>query len=172
MKNEREKALFLEQLKKFASTLTEMAVDDGWSIKGFIDASKNIYTISSDTKVVSKILELHLFPQFLVFAEQNGYNIELAAHQNYYPDLTFISKADSSIKFAVDLKTTYREEKHPDFCNGFTLGSHGKYFMDRTSTKNIQYPYSDYSDIFVLELSIPARCLTKRMKPIHTPSIS
>jgi len=28
MKNEREKALFLEQLKKFASTLTEMAVDE------------------------------------------------------------------------------------------------------------------------------------------------
>lgn len=170
MKNEREKALFLEQLKKFASTLTEMAVDDGWSIKGFIDASKNIYTISSDTKVVSKILELHLFPQFLVFAEQNGYNIELAAHQNYYPDLTFISKADSSIKFAVDLKTTYREEKHPDFCNGFTLGSHGKYFMDRTSTKNIQYPYSDYSGHFCFGI-IYTRAVLDKKNETHTYSI-
>ena len=170
MKNEREKALFLEQLKKFASTLTEMAVDDGWSIKGFIDASKNIYTISSDTKVVSKILELHLFPQFLVFAEQNGYNIELAAHQNYSPDLTFISKADSSIKFAVDLKTTYREEKHPDFCNGFTLGSHGKYFMDRTSTKNIQYPYSDYSGHFCFGI-IYTRAVLDKKNETHTYSI-
>nr|WP_330216919.1 type II restriction endonuclease [Helicobacter pylori] len=30
------------------------------------------------------------------------------------------------------------------FCNGFTLGSHGEYFRNRTSTKNIQFPYSHY----------------------------
>jgi hypothetical protein len=35
-------------------------------------------------------------------------------------------------------------------CNGFTLGSHGKYFQDRTSTKNIQFPYSSYSGHFCL----------------------
>ena len=134
MKNEREKALFLAQLKDFANTLSDkIAVNDEWTIKGFIDIFKNIYTISSDTKIVSKILELHLFPQFLAFAEQTGYDIELATYQNYYPDLTFISKTDPSIKFAVDLKTTYREENHPDFCNGFTLGSHGEYFINTYS---------------------------------------
>ena len=73
MKNEREKALFLAQLKDFANSLSVMiAVNDEWTIKGFIDIFKNIYTISSDTKIVSKILELHLFPQFLAFAEQTG----------------------------------------------------------------------------------------------------
>lgn len=73
MKNEREKALFLAQLKDFANTLSDkIAVNDEWAIKGFIDIFKNIYTISSDTKIVSKILELHLFPQFLAFAEQTG----------------------------------------------------------------------------------------------------
>lgn len=73
MKNEREKALFLAQLKDFANTLSDkIAVNDEWPIKGFIDIFKNIYTISSDTKIVSKILELHLFPQFLAFAEQTG----------------------------------------------------------------------------------------------------
>lgn len=103
MKNEREKALFLAQLKDFANTLSDkIAVNDEWTVKGFIDIFKNIYTISSDTKIVSKILELHLFPQFLAFAEQTGYDIELATYQNYYPDLTFISKTDPSIKFAVD----------------------------------------------------------------------
>ena len=55
MKNEREKALFLTQLKEFATTLPDkIAVDDEWTIKGFIDIFKNIYTISSDTKIVSK----------------------------------------------------------------------------------------------------------------------
>ena len=171
MKNEREKALFLAQLKDFANTLTDkIAVDNEWTIKGFIDASKHIYTISSDTKIISKILELHLFPQFLKFAEQNGYDIELATHQNYYPDLTFISKANSSIKFAVDLKTTYREEKHPDFCNGFTLGSHGKYFIDRTSTKNIQYPYGDYSGHFCFGI-IYSRAVLDKRNETHTYSI-
>lgn len=171
MKNEREKALFLAQLKDFANTLSDkIAVNDEWTIKGFIDIFKNIYTISSDTKIVSKILELHLFPQFLAFAEQTGYDIELATYQNYYPDLTFISKTDPSIKFAVDLKTTYREENHPDFCNGFTLGSHGEYFINRTSTKNIQYPYDDYSGHFCFGI-IYTRAVLDKKNETHTYSI-
>lgn len=146
-----EKASFAAALKEFAASLTEkIAENDEWTIRGFIDVFKNIYTISSDTKVVSKILELHLFPHFLSFAQQIGYEIKLATYQNWYPDLTFIKKSNPSIKFAVDLKTTYRDEDHPGFCNGFTLGSHGKYFIDRTSTKNIQYPYGHYSGHFCL----------------------
>lgn len=64
--------------------------------------------------------------------------------------MTFVKKSNPNIKFAVDLKTTYRDENYPDFCNGFTLGSHGKYFIDRASTKNIQYPYEQYSGHFCL----------------------
>lgn len=151
MKNEKEKSEFAKQLKKFAGTLSEyIAQNDEWNIRGFIDIFKNVYTISNDTKIVSKVLELHLFPYFLTFAESINYNIELATHQNWYPDLTFISKENENIKFAVDLKTTYRDNEYPDFCNGFTLGSHGEYFVDRASHKNIQYPYDDYSGHFCL----------------------
>lgn len=142
---------FLKALKLFATSLAnEISVNGEWTVKGFIDIFKNIYTISCDTKIVSKILELHLFPSFTKFAENIGYNIELASHQNYYPDLTFISKENSDIKFAVDLKTTYMDDDYPGFCNGFTLGSHGEYFVDRTSTKNIQYPYNQYLGHFCL----------------------
>ena len=151
MKNEHEKSVFAAQLREFADTLSDkIARDDEWTIKGFIDVFRNIYTISPDTKIVSKVLELHLFPHFLTFAERIGYELELATYQNWYPDLTFVSKADSTVKFAVDLKTTYRDEKHPGFCNGFTLGSHGEYFIERTSKKNIQYPYDEYSGHFCL----------------------
>lgn len=151
MKYTEEKVLFTAALKEFATTLTgKIAQNDEWTIRGFIDVFKNVYTISADTKIVSKILELHLFPHFLSFAEQIGYEIELATHQNWYPDLTFVNKENSDIKFAVDLKTTYRDEDYPGFCNGFTLGSHGEYFIDRTSTKNIQYPYGQYSGHFCL----------------------
>jgi len=140
------KAKFHKELNIFAETLKDYVSDqdDKWTIKGFIDIFENIYTISADTKVISKILEIHLYPLILDFATKHNYKIELASHQNWYPDLTFISKVDENIKYAVDFKTTYRLERKPNYCNGFTLGSHGKYFTDRKSSKNIQYPYSDY----------------------------
>ncbi|MDE6708749.1 MAG: EcoRV family type II restriction endonuclease [Oscillospiraceae bacterium] len=151
MDMQQEKQRFTLILKKFATSLSNfIATNNEWTVRGFIDIFKNVYTISSDTKIVSKILELHLFPHFLAFADKNGYDIEMATHQNWYPDLTFILREDKSIKFAVDLKTTYRDEEYEGFCNGFTLGSHGKYFVDRTSIKNIQYPYSEYSGHFCL----------------------
>lgn len=146
-----EKQEFSINLKRFASTLGQyIAREDEWTIRGFIDVFRNLYTISADTKVVSKILELHIFPHVLAFAEEIGYDLELAAHQNWYPDLTFVNKENPDVKFAVDLKTTYYDEEHPGFCNGFTLGSHGEYFINRTSTKNIQYPYGSYSGHFCL----------------------
>jgi len=137
---------FLKQLKKFAKTLTEYVSTNsgGWSIKGFIDVEENIYTISSDSKIISKILEIQLFPKFKEFAEANGYDIVLAEKQNWYPDLSFVNQKNPELKFAVDIKTTYRLEDYSGFCNGFTLGSHGEYFRNRTSTKNIQFPYSEY----------------------------
>ncbi|WP_330204793.1 type II restriction endonuclease [Cyanobacterium sp. DS4] len=141
-----EKEEFLHELKKFAQTLTEyVSTKSGdWKIKGFIDTEQNIYTISSDSKIISKILEIQLFPKFRQFAEKINFEIVLAEKQNWYPDLSFISKTNSSIKYAVDIKTTYRLKEYQGFCNGFTLGSHGEYFRNRSSKKNIQYPYSEY----------------------------
>jgi hypothetical protein len=133
---------FTDKLEKYVST------DNGdWSVKGFIDVYKNIYTISSDTKIVSKILEIHIFPQILQFVEEIGYKIILTEHQNYYPDLTFINKEDEEIKFAVDLKTTYRKKSG---ISSFTLGSHGSYFKERDKKKNIQFPYNQYLGHFCL----------------------
>ncbi len=159
---ENEKQNFLKLLKDLAGRLASDISSEGeWTIRGFVDIFRNVYSISQDTKIVSKILELHLFPYFIAFAENIGYEIELASYQNWYPDLTFISKANPKVKFAVDLKTTYRDEKCPDFCNGFTLGSHGEYFLDRTSTKNIQYPYAEYSGHFCLGIIYSRAALDK-----------
>lgn len=151
-KSEEAKELFANALHVFVNRLKEhVSTDDGgWTVKGFIDIYKNIYTISSDTKIVSKILEIHLFPQILQFAEENNFSIVLAEHQNWYPDLSFVSQKDTAIKFAVDLKTTYRDPDFPSHVNGFTLGSHGAYFKDRNSTKNIQFRYGEYSGHFCL----------------------
>ena len=143
---------FDAQLKSFAAGLQGyVSTDDGqWTIKGFIDVFRNVYTISADTKLVSKIIEIHLFPKVMEFAEQHGYKVVIADKQNYYPDISFVRKDDERVKFAVDIKTTYVNSKNPSLCNGFTLGSHGRYFEDRSSKKNIQFPYSCYSGHFCL----------------------
>lgn len=140
------KSQFKNDLRAFVEGLESYALTDDreWSVKGFIDVFKNVFTVSADTKIVSKIIEIHLFPKILEFAERNSYRIVLAEHQNWYPDISFVSSKDSSIKFAVDIKTTYRNPEYPSHCNGFTLGSHGEYFTNRNSTKNIQFPYSEY----------------------------
>ncbi len=126
------KADFFNKLSKFVSSLNkEIVTEHGdWTIKGFIDVFKNIYTISTDTKIISKILEIHIFHKILKFAEDNNFKIVLADHQNYYPDISFIYEKEEAIKFAVDFKTTYRLANNPEYCNGFTLGSHGEYFIN------------------------------------------
>ncbi len=146
---EKYKSAFKKELDRFTDKLEKyVSTDNGdWSVKGFIDVYKNIYTISSDTKIVSKILEIHIFPQILQFAEEIGYKILLTEHQNYYPDLTFINKENEEVKFAVDLKTTYRKKSG---ISSFTLGSHGSYFKERDKKKNIQFPYNQYLGHFCL----------------------
>jgi hypothetical protein len=147
-----EKENFKKELNSFTEKIkAHISTDDNqWTIKGFIDVFKNIYTNSGDTKIVSKLIEIHLFPKILKFSDEIGYNIVLADHQNYYPDISFVNKENPAIKFALDLKTTYRRKYYPDFCSGFTLGSHGKYFNDRTSRKNIQFTYGEYNGHFCL----------------------
>ena len=110
-----DKKEFEQQLQNFTQTLSQyVSTQDGqWSIKGFIDARQNIYTISNDTKIVSKILEIHLFPKMVELAKTYGYHVILAEHQNYYPDVSLVKINNEKIKFAIDFKTTYRNPTKP-----------------------------------------------------------
>ena len=67
----------LKHTNDFRNVLSTPSGD--WSVKGFIDVAKNIYTISVDTKVVSKIIELMMFPVLLKFAKENGYEMIFSA---------------------------------------------------------------------------------------------
>ena len=144
VKKNKLKQEFIKQLQSFAKSLNKYVstTDNQWTIKGFIDIFENIYTITSDTKMISKIMEIHLFPKFIEFSKKYGYRLVFAEKQNRYPDITLISLGNDKIKFAVDLKTTYALDNEK--CNGFTLGSHGEYFTNRKSKKNIQFPYGEY----------------------------
>ena len=139
---------FTTQLTKHVQLFNEaISTDAGdWVIKGFIDVAKNIYTISNDTKVISKIMELLLFPKICQFAEEYNYKMVLCKEQNFYPDVSFVDNKNQ--KFALDLKSTYRKTKNS--VNGMTLGAFTGYFRDRKSTKNITFPYDEYIGHFVL----------------------
>ncbi len=133
--------------KEVAGFSKSVSTDKGdWVVKGFIDIAKNIYTISVDTKVISKIMELLIFPNICVFAERNNFKMILSKEQNFYPDITFVDK--NGHKYAVDIKSTYRKDKKS--VNGMTLGAFTGYFRDRKSSKNITFPYDDFVGHFVL----------------------
>jgi len=140
---------FLQKLQTHSATFAKaVATNEGdWIVKGFIDIYRRIYTISVDTKIVSKVLELLLFPMFQDFAHQHGFRVELCPQQNFYPDLTFTNERTGQ-RFAVDIKSTYRTSATE--VNGMTLGAFTGYFRNRDSAKNTLYPYGQYAGHFVL----------------------
>lgn len=142
------KETFQQSLQTEASRFNAaVSTPDGdWVVKGFIDIARNIYTISVDTKVISKIMELLLFPYLANFAERNQLRMVLAEYQNFYPDITFVDAEEN--RFAVDIKSTYRTDS--GHVNGMTLGAFTGYFRDRASSKNISFPYGSYVAHFVL----------------------
>jgi hypothetical protein len=144
MNGEKFREDLLAHFDRFSRTLGTDAGD--WVVKGFIDVYQNIYTISIDTKVISKIIELMLFPIIAQFAAEHHYRMVLSEYQNHYPDITFI--APDGMKIALDLKSTYRIDDAT--VNGFTLGAFTGYFRQRRSTKNITFPYEQYAAHYVL----------------------
>lgn len=137
--------LLQEHTQRFAHAVS---TEEGeWIVKGFIDIYQKIYTVSVDTKIISKVLELLLFPMFVDFGKAFDLTIELSPHQNFYPDLTF-THTPTGHRFAVDVKSTYRVNGSK--VNGMTLGAFTGYFRDRDSKKNTLFPYNSYQGHFVL----------------------
>jgi hypothetical protein len=138
----------------FGDLQARVATDSGdWTVKGFIDVYQRIYTISVDTKVLSKVLELLMFPVIVRFAESHGYEVILAKVQNQYPDVTLISKSDPNLMFALDIKTTYRtstDKNNQMRVSGMTLGTFGGYFRIRDRPLNSTFAYNRYARHYVL----------------------
>jgi len=125
-----------------------IANDKGdWIVKGFIDIYRNIYTISIDTKVVSKVIEILLIPEFEKFGKKYNLTLILPPQQNFYPDLSFVCN-ETGNKFAVDIKSTFKDSN--DKIKSMTLGPFTGYFRNRESTKNTTFPYQDYKYHLVL----------------------
>lgn len=143
------KEQFLEALREEILEYNKVvATDNGdWIVKGFIDIYKNIYTITIDTKVVSKVIEILLIPEFEKFAQKHNLTLVLPPQQNFYPDLSFICN-ETGNKFAVDIKSTFKDSNNK--IKSMTLGAFTGYFRNRDSTKNTTFPYQEYQSHIVL----------------------
>lgn len=124
-----------------------------WDILGIIDEKQNIFPMTSDTKVLSKVFEIKITPDFRRIASKlsvkgNPCTLVLAKEQNQYPDITLSGGILGDEKIAIDIKSAYR--KGEGKFSGFTLGAFNGYFKNRNSTKNIAFPYKEYARHWVL----------------------
>lgn len=116
-----------------------------WEIAGFLSFDNNIYSIGTDTKVISTVFETLAAPLIKDIAEKHGYDVS-GSKQTVYPDFTLTPKGKASNRIAIDIKTTYQESAHDSI--GFTLGSYTSFL--RNGTKNICYPYSEYCSHWII----------------------
>lgn len=153
--------LLTEEVKSYKSFLETDSQD--WIVKGFVDIDKNVYTITNDTKVVSKIIEILLIPKLYKFACDHGLELELPSKQNFYPDLTFKDKEGHL--FAVDFKSSYYDG---DSVNGLTLGSYWGYFRERDNIKSMDHTYNSYSSHTVLGMLYKQSVIDANEKDVYS----
>jgi len=141
----------IQGLRKYVLALPSKLQDESgnWKVKGFIDIERSIYTLNTDTKVISKALELVITPYLTKYFREKGVTYNFVEHQNHYPD---IDLSDGSGKIALDLKSTYFTDDERTKCRGLTLGAYLGYFRNRNSKKNIYRRYSEYRRHLVLGL--------------------
>ena len=153
--------LLTEEVKTYKSYLETDSHD--WIVKGFIDIDKNVYTITNDTKIVSKIIEILLIPKLDKFAHDHGLELELPSKQNFYPDLTF--KDEEGHLFAVDFKSSYYDGES---INGLTLGSYWGYFRERDAIKNMDHTYNEDSSHTVLAMLYKQSVIDANEKTVYS----
>ena len=116
-----------------------------WYIKGILDSRKRLYTLSDDTKLISKVFELISIPIITQAFEPYIQKWETEERQTVYPDLTLILPGSSPNKISIDIKSTYRKGDTASF----TLGSYTAYIRS-PFTKNIRYPYNEYREHWIV----------------------
>ncbi len=121
-----------------------------WEVVGFISPDRIVYPFGTDTKVLSTVFEALTSPIIAEIAETHGYQVE-SSSQTVYPDAT-LNPVDGGPKIAIDIKTTYRRFAASGALSQFryTLGSYTSFLRSPNATKNIKYPYEEYSDHWVI----------------------
>lgn len=145
-------------LESFSSLVSLRSVN--WYVNAFHSVDGTLYSLGTDSKVLSTIFECICAPLVIEIAEEHSYRVE-SAPQTVYPDFT-LTPNQGGPRIAIDIKTTYRET--PSSVIKFTLGSYTSFLRD--GTKNILYPLSEYSAHWVIGF-VYQRCSGARAKRYH-----
>lgn len=97
---------------------------------GFLTQDKRFFPISSDTKLLSKILEITLmgYLRETIENELTEWGVGFCEAQNQYPDF-FLFNHESKEMIAIDFKSTYLKDETT--ISGFTLGAFNGYFKNQ-----------------------------------------
>ncbi len=131
-------------------------VQNGYSLCGVVDRRARVYPLGSDTKVISALFEIVARRAVAAYARSEGLHLVEPSKQNYYPDFTLMRCREDPEKIALDVKTTYRkaqtdtEKIFEQRKFSYTLGSYTSYIRPETEGKNIVFPYSQYSEHWVI----------------------
>jgi hypothetical protein len=130
--------------KKFSDEFFNVTNGWSWEVEGFVDKNGFVYPIDTDTKVISTVFERISSPALRSIAKKYGYVVEIA-NQTTYPDFTITKYLDGKPlhRIAIDIKTTYKSKSML-----FTLGGYNSFL--RNNTKNILYPYTTYSEHWII----------------------
>jgi len=122
-----------------------------WGIVGILVKSGQVYTLSYDSKILSGIFEILCEPIIRRIAQENGMVVEKAA-QNAYPDFTLYKPEETERKYAIEVKSTYRQYNRKGELRPlrFTLGSYKSYLRDPNGKKGILYPYDEYKEHWII----------------------
>lgn len=131
---------------QFKEEFDKIVVDRGitWEAKGFYASDGSVYPFGTDTKVLSTVFESFCAPLVLEVAKKHEYTVAFAK-QTIYPDFTLTPLGKTSERIAIDVKSTYQKSSGSI---GFTLGSYTSFL--RNGTKNISFPYAEYSEHWVI----------------------
>ena len=137
-------------MNKLKETLeVELAKLEGsYEVCGIIDRAGCIYPLGADTKVLSTIFELVSRPAVYATAQKLGLEVIEPTVQNHYPDFTLCTGPGCKGKIAVDVKTTYRTNDGDSF--NYTLGGYTSFIRAGNETKNIVFPFGDYTEHWVI----------------------
>jgi ribosomal protein L20A (L18A) len=124
------------------------ANERSYEIAGMVGKDETVYPLGSDTKVLSTIFELFTRPLMLELAADHDLQLIEPSSQNHYPDFTLCRNKDDKKKIAVDVKTTYVTKAGEKF--GYTLGGYTSFIRAGKESKNIVFPFGDYSEHWVI----------------------
>ncbi|MDR9833585.1 type II restriction endonuclease [Staphylococcus coagulans] len=122
-----------------------------WDIKGLIDETGKVYSLGTDTKLIGRVFELVIAPSIKSFCDKNNFDYIIPKGQNIYPDFTIGYTQNNEKRYiAIDIKTTYLQKNKKGIAKKFnvTLGSFNSFM--RNNTKNICFPYDQYTHHFVI----------------------